>query len=60
MKECYILKNILQVQNYGEGPDIEISITPEELKKLIEDLNILKQCNEGEGRYKIQEEEKKQ
>ena len=59
MKGCYIFEKHFTSSKLWEGPDIEISITPEELKKLIEDLNILKQCNEGEGRYKIQDEEKK-
>lgn len=59
MKGCYIFEKHFTSSKLWDGPDIEISITPEELKKLIEDLNILKKCNEGEGRYKIQEDEKK-
>ena len=59
MKECYIFEKHFTSSKLWEGPDIEISITPKELKQLIENLNILKDCNKGEGRYKIQEEEKK-
>ena len=59
MKDCYIFEKHFTSSKLWEGPDIEISITPKELKKLIEDLNILKECNKGEGRYKIQEGEKK-
>lgn len=51
------MKNIIQVINRGPGPDIEISITPKELKSIIQQLDILKECNKGEGRLKIQKEE---
>jgi len=59
MKGCNIFEKHFTSSKLWEGPDIEISITPKELKQLIENLNILKECNKGEGRYKIQEEEKK-
>lgn len=59
MKGCCIFEKHFTSSNLWEGPDIEISITPKELKQLLENLNILKDCNKGEGRHKIQEEEKK-
>lgn len=59
MKGCYIFEKHFTSSKLWEGPDIEISITPKELKQLIENLDILKDCNKGQGRYKIQEEEKK-
>ena len=42
-----------------KGADIEISIDPKELKELIYHLNILKDCNKGNGRLEIQKEEQK-
>ncbi len=57
MKGCQIFeKHYTSFKNWP-GPDIEISIVPEELKKLIRDLDILRECKEGKGRLEIQDEE---
>tara|TARA_Y100000994_G_scaffold224761_1_gene206662 strand:+ start:3123 stop:4853 length:1731 start_codon:yes stop_codon:yes gene_type:complete len=57
MKGCNIFEKHYTSYKSWPGPDIEISITPDELKSLIEQLDILKKCNKGEGRLKIQKEE---
>ena len=57
MKGCQIFEKHYTSFMSWIGPDIEISITPEELKTLIKDLDILKKCCEGDGRLKIQKEE---
>uniref|UniRef100_A0A6C0KE14 AFP-like domain-containing protein n=1 Tax=viral metagenome TaxID=1070528 RepID=A0A6C0KE14_9ZZZZ len=57
MKGCQIFEKHYTSYKSWSGPDIEISITPEELKSLIEQLDILKECNKGDGRLEIQKEE---
>jgi len=57
MKGCQIFEKHYTSYKSWPGPDIEISITPEELKSLIQQLNILRECKKGDGRLKIQKEE---
>ena len=57
MLGCQIFEKHYTSYKKWKGPDIEISINPDELKSLIDNLDILKQCNEGNGRSKIQESE---
>ena len=57
MLGCNIFEKHYTSFKEWEGPDIEISITPKELRKLIEDLDILKKCMINHGRSKIQDEE---
>jgi len=57
MKGCQIFEKHYTSYKSWPGPDIEISITPKELKSIIQQLDILKECNKGEGRLKIQKEE---
>ena len=57
MKGCQVFEKHYTSYMDWSGPDIEISITPKQLKSLIEQLDILSHCNKGEGRYKIQKEE---
>ena len=57
MKGCQIFEKHYTSYKSWSGPDIEISITPEELKSLIEQLDILGDCKKGEGRLEIQKEE---
>ena len=57
MKGCQVFeKHYTSYMNWS-GPDIEISITPQELKDLINQLDILSECCKGNGRYTIQKEE---
>lgn len=58
MNNCCIFEKHFTSSKLWEGPDIEISITPKELKNLIKELNILNECKKGNGRLNIQEEEK--
>jgi len=57
MKGCQIFEKHYTSYKSWPGPDIEISITPKELKSLIEQLDILKECKKGNGRLEIQKEE---
>jgi len=57
MKGCQIFEKHYTSYKEWPGPDIEISITPQELKELIIHLNILKECKKGDGRLNIQTEE---
>jgi len=57
MKGCQIFEKHYTSYKSWPGPDIEISITPKELKSLIEQLDILRECKKGDGRLKIQKEE---
>lgn len=57
MLGCQIFEKHYTSYKDWSGPDMEISIDPAELKSLIENLDILKQCNEGQGRSTIQESE---
>lgn len=57
MKGCQIFEKHYTSYKEWEGPDIEISITPNELKDLIQQLNILSDCCKGNGRHIIQKEE---
>ena len=57
MKGCQIFEKHYTSYKSWIGPDIEISITPKELKSLIEQLDILRECKKGEGRLEIQKEE---
>jgi len=59
MKGCHVFEKHYTSYKEWPGPDIEISITPKELKSLIKQLDILSDCCKGEGRYKIQKEEQK-
>ena len=54
MKGCQIFEKHYTSYKSWHGPDIEISITPKELKSIIQQLDILKECNKGESRLKIQ------
>jgi len=58
MLGCQIFEKHYTSFKDWSGPDMEISITPKELKSLIENLDILKECNKGHGRATIQESEK--
>ena len=50
-----LLKNILQFQNNGVSPDIELSITPEKFKQMV---NICNEIHSAKGiRNKILKEE---
>jgi len=57
MKGCQIFEKHYTSYNDWQGPDIEISITPKELKSLIKQLDILKDCNVHYPRNYIQAEE---
>lgn len=57
MKGCQIFEKHYTSYKSWPGPDIEISITPKELKSLIEQLDILRECKKGDGRLEIQKEE---
>ena len=57
MKGCQIFEKHYTSYKSWTGPDIEISITPKELKSLLQQLDILKECKKGDGRLKIQKEE---
>lgn len=57
MKGCQVFEKHYTSYMEWPGPDIEISITPTELKSLIEQLDILSLCCKGDGRYRIQKEE---
>lgn len=57
MKGCQIFEKHYTSYKSWSGPDIEISITPKELKSLLQQLDILKECKKGDGRLKIQKEE---
>ena len=57
MKGCRIFEKHYTSYKNWPGPDMEISITPKELKTLIEQLDILSDCCKGEGRYAVQKEE---
>ena len=57
MKGCQVFEKHYTSYKDWPGPDIEISITPQELKDLIEQLDVLSDCCKGNGRYTIQKEE---
>ena len=57
MKGCQVFEKHYTSCMEWSGPDIEISITPQELKDLINQLDILSECCRGNGRYTIQKEE---
>ena len=57
MKGVIVFEKHFTSYKTWNGPDIEISITPNELNNLIIQLNELRECNKGKGRYIIQKEE---
>lgn len=57
MKGAQIIEKHYTSYKEWDGPDIEISITPQQLKDVIIHLDELKECNKGDGRVEIQKEE---
>lgn len=57
MKGAQIIEKHFTSYKEWKGPDIEISITPQELKAVIIHLDELLECKKGNGRLEIQKEE---